>query len=374
MSGIYLHIPFCRQACVYCDFHFSTSLKLRTEMIDAMCRELELRKEYLGGEEISTIYFGGGTPGILAAEELALLMEQMHRYFIIKSDAEITLEANPDDLYKDKLQSLASLGINRLSIGIQSFFDEDLRFMNRAHDAHQAKQVIADAYQSGFKNISVDLIYGFPGLNEEKWKKNIETVKEYNIPHVSCYTLTVEKKTKLNHDVQQGKVMMPADTTVQEQFLTLRRNLLPEYNHYEISNFALPGFESKHNSSYWDGEKYLGIGPSAHSFNGVSRQWNISNNPLYIKGVNENQLQVELEQLSSLDRINEYIMTGIRTAKGIDLDKLRVLCSEVQFNMVENVIRRFLDEKLLEINANRVVLSEDAILISDYIASELFMV
>src|ERR1022692_1871049 len=284
MAGIYLHIPFCRQACNYCNFHFSTSLLYKNDFVPALLRETVIQKEYLGKEALETVYFGGGTPSLLHVDDLKKIMETLHSTFKIDYQAEITLEANPDDISTEKLKEWKALGINRLSIGIQSFFEEDLVWMNRAHNAQQAINSIKYAQGEGFSNITIDLIYGTPTLSNKHWKKNLEQAVGLDIPHLSCYALTVEPKTPLHKLIGQKKV---ADINADEQadqFLMLMDFLnAAGYEHYEISNFAKPGKKSRHNSSYWQGKKYLGLGPSAHSYNGIERRWNIANNNLYIQ-------------------------------------------------------------------------------------------
>src|SRR6266542_127154 len=278
MAGIYLHIPFCRQACTYCNFHFTTSLRYKNDLVKALAKEAEMEKEYLQGEEISTIYFGGGTPSILDIYDLRLLIDDLFKNYSVAPNAEITLEANPDDISSDKLKAWKDIGINRLSIGVQSFFKEELRWMNRAHNAELAVNSLLLAVKE-FDNITVDLIYGSPLLTDEMWKQNVERAIEFNIPHLSCYALTVEEKTPLHKLINTNKTQNVDDEKQARQFLLLMQWLKERgYEHYEVSNFAKPGFRSRHNSSYWKREKYLGLGPSAHSYNGSERRWNIANN------------------------------------------------------------------------------------------------
>lgn len=283
MAGIYLHIPFCKQACYYCNFHFSTSLAQKDAMVQAILREIQLQQNYLDGLAVSSIYFGGGTPSILPEEDLQALLQALHQHFNITPDAEITLEANPDDLTAAKLAALKAAGINRLSIGVQSFHEEDLQWMNRAHNSQQATQCITLAQAAGFENITIDLIYGGPTLSDEGWAANVQQAIALKVPHLSCYALTVEAGTALDHFIKKKKMAAVDTDKAARHFEQLMQWMQAAgYEHYEISNFALPGWHSRHNSSYWQGKSYLGIGPSAHSFNGTSRQWNIANNTAYI--------------------------------------------------------------------------------------------
>ena len=333
MSGLYLHIPFCKQACHYCNFHFSTSLKHKEPLLDAMLGEMEQQKDYLGGKKLNSIYFGGGTPSILSEKDLNHIFEKIYQLFEVAEGAEITLEANPDDLDTAKIKALQQLPVNRLSIGVQSFFEEDLTFWNRAHNAKEAISCIEEAQAAGFENLTVDLIYGSPTTSDERWMANVEQLLKFEIPHLSCYALTVEEKTALAHFVKTGKAKPPKDEHAARQFNTLMEIMKTNgYDHYEISNFAKPDFYAVHNSSYWKGENYLGIGPAAHSFNGTSRQWNIANNANYIKAINALQQKdgpfkskyplFEKETLTTIQQYNEYVMTGLRTIWGCSFDKL----------------------------------------------------
>ncbi|HEY2349834.1 MAG TPA: radical SAM family heme chaperone HemW, partial [Puia sp.] len=320
MAGIYIHIPFCKQACTYCNFHFSTNLGLQNDFTAALLKEIELRQAYIQGEMIETIYFGGGTPSMLSSEALHQIMDSVTGHFRIVSNPEITLETNPDDINPARLNDWRKAGINRLSIGVQSFFSEDLTWMNRAHNSDQAIRAVEDSKKAGIENFSLDLIYGTPGLTEEKWESNLQRAISLEPAHISCYALTVEPKTPLFHLIKMKK-SVPVDPEKQaSQFLTGIRVLeAAGFEHYEISSFARPGMKSRHNSSYWMSKKYLGLGPSAHSFDGTSRQWNISNNALYIKSLNTGQLCYESENLLPRDLLNEYIMTSLRTNEGLDL-------------------------------------------------------
>lgn len=323
MAGIYLHIPFCKQACHYCNFHFSTSMAYRAEVIAAIAKELDLQKDYLRGALVESVYLGGGTPSLLGPEELALLFGQLEALYVIHPEAEITLEANPDDLTEDRLAQLRDSPVNRLSIGIQSFADEDLVFMNRAHNAKEAGRCIELAHRYGFDNLTVDLIYGTPTLSNEQWADNIKKVIDYQVPHLSCYCLTVEPQTALDHFVKTGKAKPVDDKKAEEQFIFLMEELAKAgYEHYEISNFARPGHYAKHNSAYWLGEPYLGVGPGAHSYNGESRQWNIAHNGKYRQALAKDEVPYERELLSADQRYNEYVLTRLRTRWGVVLTDL----------------------------------------------------
>ena len=321
MAGIYIHIPFCKQACHYCDFHFSTSMRYKNEVVQQLLNEIRLRQSYLQNEIIETIYFGGGTPSLLNEDELKNILLTIRQYFTVSKKAEITLEANPDDLSKEKIKAFTNTSINRLSIGIQSFFDEDLVTMNRSHDATQATQCIDFIRDGGITNFSIDLIFGYPQLSDTKWKSNVEKAMQYAVPHLSCYAMTVEPKTVLAKYIKQKKSPPIDNEQSAKQFEYLMQTAKSNnYNHYEISNYALEGYEAKHNGNYWKSKSYLGIGPSAHSFNGASRQWNISNNALYIQSLQDDKVPFEIETLTDTQRLNEYIMTSLRTIEGMDLN------------------------------------------------------
>jgi oxygen-independent coproporphyrinogen-3 oxidase len=320
MAGIYLHIPFCRQACHYCNFHFSTTLKRKNDFTDALLKETALRAAYIQGAKIDTVYFGGGTPSLLEQADLERIMGAIHEHFSLSPAAEITLEANPDDIGIPALRSWRSMGITRLSIGVQSFYDEDLRWMNRAHNAAQSLDAIRTAQDEGFAELSLDLIYGGPTLTDDRWKENIERALRLGVPHLSCYALTVEPRTALDHLIRRRKVE-PVDPERQaRQFLILMECLEGAgFEQYEISNFSLPGRRSRHNSSYWKGIPYLGLGPSAHSYDGRSRQWNIADNTKYLHAMEAGAPLFEKEELTTEQRLNEYIMISLRTVEGCDL-------------------------------------------------------
>ena len=375
MAGVYLHIPYCKQACHYCDFHFSTNLKTRTAMIDAMLQEMDLRRNFLPDEPIHTIYFGGGTPSLLEISDLKRLMAGIRARWIESRDAEITLEANPDDLTPEVLEKLKTGGINRLSIGIQSFFQEHLEWMNRGHNAQQAHQCITDARAAGFENLSVDLIYGFPMLSDEQWKQNIERVVALRLPHISCYSLTVEQGTALDKFIRNGKQSQPDDEQSVRHFEMLTDALRTAgYDHYEVSNFALPGFVSRHNHSYWTGAGYLGIGPSAHSFNGRERCWNVRNNQLYIRQIADGTFAPECETITGETAYNEYILTRMRTAKGIDTEQIKQQF-DIDFNTnFKPQIDRLLQEKKLINDGSVLKLTRQGFLWADDIAEQFFII
>ena len=376
MSGIYIHIPFCKQACHYCDFHFSTSMKKKDEMVLALAKELQLRKDEFQYDAefpcIETIYFGGGTPSVLTVKEIQLLIDTVRQNYPVSQNPEITLEANPDDLSEENLKAFAAIGINRLSIGIQSFFEEDLKLMHRAHDSVQAKKCLELATRY-FDNISLDLIYGIPGMTNERWRQNIETALSFGIPHISSYALTVEPKTALNKLIQTGKVAAPKDEVAQEHFLILVETL--EANglvHYELSNFGQENYFSRNNSAYWLGKKYLGIGPSAHSYDGVSRSWNVANNALYLKAIQKGELPREVELLSQEDRYNEYIMTGLRTIWGVSLVRIEQEFGTDYLNYLKQQSQKFIHDGLLIITDGILKPTLKGKFLTDGIASDLF--
>jgi oxygen-independent coproporphyrinogen-3 oxidase len=372
MSGIYIHIPFCKKACHYCNFHFSTQLERKSELVDSIVQEIHWRKDYLSDRNINTIYLGGGTPSLLNKKELDLIFEALQQSFEIASDAEVTLEANPDDLTIDKLKDLASSPVNRLSIGIQSFYEEDLLYMNRSHNAVQAQECITQAQDLGFDNLSIDLIYGSPTTSDAMWKTNVQKAIDFKITHLSCYALTVEPKTALAHMIEKQKTAAPDESKAADQFRYLiDRTKAAGYQHYEISNLALDGGFSKHNTNYWMGVPYLGIGPAAHSFDQNSRQWNIAHNIKYMKAVQNRDLELlsEKEVLSPIDQTNEYILTSLRTMWGMDLNKVKL---EEHRTQIKTTMQKYLDEGLILHNSTY-VLSEKAKFLADGIASELFV-
>ncbi len=386
ITGIYIHIPFCKQACYYCDFHFSTSLKRKDELIDALVKELELRKGELLNQTIETIYFGGGTPSLLTTAELQLFIDTVYKHYNVTEGPEIALEANPDDLVKDRIMQLFNGPVNRLSIGIQSFFEDDLQSMNRAHNSKEAKSCLKEATKV-FDNITIDLIYGIPNMSIEKWNKNLQIAFSFGVNHISSYALTIEPKTALATFIKRGTYPpINDDLTLQHFNLLVAEAEKQGFIHYEISNFGKEGYFSKHNTSYWQGKSYLGIGPSAHSFNGKQRSWNVANNTKYIKSIQENKLPIEIETLSKEDRFNEYIMTGLRTIWGISLDKIESDFGLEYKSHLLVLAEKFINQELLVISNVPITIrsekSHNQILtctpkgkfLADGIASDLFMI
>ncbi|MFS2189556.1 radical SAM family heme chaperone HemW [Mucilaginibacter sp. Mucisp84] len=372
MAGIYIHIPFCKQACHYCDFHFSTTLKYKDEMLHALISEVKLQKGYLNGETIETIYFGGGTPSVLSGDEISKIINAITELHTVSSTAEITLEANPDDLKPDKLKALRQTPVNRLSIGIQSFFDEDLVWMNRVHRGQEAESSVKRAQDAGFENITVDLIYGYPMLSDTKWKQNLDKVFELNVPHVSTYSMTVEPQTALAAFISKKKQPPMNEQQSAEQFIVLMDAMQAHgFEHYEISNFCKPGQYSRHNSNYWKGVKYLGIGPSAHSYNGETRQWNIANNAKYMQALETGKLQAETEELTEENRLNEYIMTSLRTIWGLDLARLNQIAKGASAELLKAAAEYFDREWIIQ-KDNVIYLSATGKLYADHIAAGLF--
>jgi oxygen-independent coproporphyrinogen-3 oxidase len=379
MSGIYIHIPFCKQACHYCDFHFSTSLKKKDEMVAALAKEIQLRSNPITHhpspitETIETIYFGGGTPSILSIADLKFLIDEVYRNFKVVENPEITVEANPDDLNLETIRQLANLSVNRLSIGIQSFFEDDLKLMNRAHNAEEAKNCLEFA-KHYFDNISIDLIYGIPNMSSKKWMQNIETALSFGVPHISSYALTVEPKTALHSFIQKGIIAAPDDEVAHEHFQILVDKLSENgFIHYELSNFGKDNFFSKNNTSYWLGKKYIGIGPSAHSYDGTNRGWNVSNNLQYIKSIQENKVPIEFETLTKTDRYNEYVMTGLRTIWGVSLDQIEQKFGKTYLDYLNQQSAKFIDDHLLFLDENILRTTKKGKFLSDGIASDLFL-
>jgi oxygen-independent coproporphyrinogen-3 oxidase len=374
MAGIYIHIPFCKQACNYCDFHFSTSLQHVEEMTDAICKEILLKKSRIADEHIGSIYFGGGTPSLLPEKALARIFDTLTSNFSIAADAEITIETNPDDLDAKKIAQLRQLPVNRFSIGVQSFFNEDLVWMNRAHTANEAETCIKRSQDAGFENLSIDLIYGFPLLTDEKWMSNINKAISLQTPHISAYSLTVEPKTALAAAIKKGKQIPVNDEQSAAQFITLTEKLaIAGFDHYEISNYSLPGRHAIHNTNYWRGIPYLGIGPSAHGFNGNVRYLNIANNAKYMQQLALGKLAETIEELDIYDRFNEYIMTSLRTMWGTDLQKIGNEFGKIFLEDTLKNIVPFLQRDWLKNENNKLILTPDGKLFADYIASELFL-
>jgi oxygen-independent coproporphyrinogen-3 oxidase len=373
MAGIYLHIPFCKQACHYCDFHFSTSLKYKDEMLQALLKEITLQKDYLAGEAIETIYFGGGTPSVLASDEICRLIDAITGLHTVAANAEVTLEANPDDLNGAKLSGLRATPVNRFSIGIQSFYDEDLQWMNRVHRAAEAETSVMRAQDAGFENITIDLIYGYPLLSDTKWKHNLDKAFGLQVPHISAYSMTVEPQTALAAFISKKKQPPMSEQQSAGQFTLMTDAMqLNGFEQYEISNFCKPGHYSRHNSNYWRGVKYLGLGPSAHSFNGDTRQWNIANNARYMASIlQEGKLPAEVEQLTEDNRLNEYIMTSLRTAWGLDVNKLEAIAGGSAGILLKTAAPYFADGRLVQ-NDHIITLTQKGKLYADNIAAGLF--
>ncbi|QES89525.1 radical SAM family heme chaperone HemW [Rhizosphaericola mali] len=374
MASIYIHIPYCKKACYYCNFHFSTTLHSMSEMILSICKEIQLRSTYLPKNEIiESIYFGGGTPSLLNDEQLSEILQTVRNQYNIAENAEVTLEANPDDIQKNKLAFWKSIGINRFSLGVQSFQNEDLVWMNRAHNSQQSLQSIKDIQEAGFENITIDLIYGTPTLSDENWEKNIETAIQLNIPHLSCYALTVEEGTALDKMIAQHKKENTDPDKQARHFEYLMQRLKTAgFDHYEVSNFGKPGFHSRHNSAYWQGKKYIGIGPSAHSFNGNSRQWNIANNAKYIQTLSNNEIPFEIENLTPHQQLEEYIMTSLRTMEGLNLQLITENWGENSVQRIEKLAKKFLDNELMIKQNGYLILTDKGFLLADGIAADFF--
>lgn len=375
MAGIYLHIPFCKQACTYCNFHFSTSLKMKDELLQAMLRELEMQRHYLQGHTIETIYFGGGTPSLLTASEIMRLTDRIYELYEVGELKEFTMEANPDDLTPQYLKELRHTPVSRFSIGVQSFKEEDLKYMHRAHTAREADYAIKAAQDAGFDNLSIDLIYGTPGLSDADWKHNLAQVRELAIPHFSAYALTVEEGTALHHSIAKKKTtpVDAAQSAAQFEILAEQAEVMG-FEHYEISNLALPGRYAVHNTNYWRGLPYLGVGPSAHSFDGKNqRRWNVANNALYIKSIlGDNLLTYEEEVLTPVQHLNEYIMTSLRTMWGCDLDRVAHEWHSDYVQQILNDAEPFIDKGQLLHRDSKLTLTHKGKLFADHIAGSLF--
>jgi len=374
MSGIYLHIPYCKKACHYCNFHFSTNFKNKMLLVEALHQEILLRKDFFDGQEVETIYFGGGTPSILSAAEINTLIASLAAVHPISKEAEITLEANPDDLTLDKIEELKNTPINRLSIGVQSFREQDLQWMNRAHNAQQSNDCIKRAQDHGFDNLTIDLIYGLPHLSNEDWQHNLETFFKLNINHLSAYCLTVEPQTALDHFIKTKKEPPLDELKARNQMLLLMEAIPANgFEQYEISNFAKNNKYARHNSSYWKGKSYLGLGPAAHSFSGNQRMWNVANNAKYIHSIQKNVLPLNTEILSKNDHFNEMVMLGLRTIWGIRKDKVLTDFSENDWNKLVLEAEAFEQKKWLTIQDDCIVLTTQGRLKADFIAGELFV-
>ena len=371
MAGIYIHIPFCKQACHYCDFHFSTTMKHKTRMVDALCAEIELRKEEID-DEIHTIYFGGGTPSLLTSEEIERIIDEVRLHYQVTQYPEVTLEANPDDLSESVITNLAESSVNRLSIGIQSFFEEDLKLMNRAHNAEEALRSI-ELTKANFDNYSIDLIYGIPEMTEERWLQNLRKALAFDVPHISCYALTVEPKTALKKFIEKGIVAPVDDEMAQKHHdILVAETEKKGLDNYEFSNFGKPGFYSENNMAYWHGETYLGIGPSAHSYNGTSRSWNVANNAKYMAAIEEHSLPLEREVLSQVDRYNEYVMTRLRTMWGISLQEVEEYFGSDYQEYLLKQAENHISQELLLLDEDFLIVTKKGKFLSDGIASDLF--
>lgn len=374
MAGIYIHIPYCKQKCSYCDYHFSTHFNSKEQMVQAIVQELILRKNECN-EAIETIYFGGGTPSVLTLDELNLIFSTIFDHYSIAENPEITLEANPDDLSELKIKALKSTPINRFSIGVQSFFEEDLRQMNRAHRAEEALTAVKMVQNAGFENITIDLIYGSQTTTDEMWRENLQIALDLQVPHISSYVLTVEDKTLLQHQIVSGKIPDIDEFKQARHFEILVKTLLDNgFEQYEISNFSKPNCRSRHNSNYWNGHLYLGIGPSAHSYDGKNRSWNMSNNSIYIKKILSGELPSEFEQLSAEDRFNELLMIKLRTVEGLDLQQIQ---QEFPINFYEDLMQELmihLDNQTVAIHENHLVLTTKGKFLADGIAGDLFRI
>lgn len=379
MAGIYIHIPFCKQKCSYCDFHFSTNFKYKTELLAALQKEIILQKDHFKTETINTIYFGGGTPSVLTEKELNLLLEVIYSNYKVNENIELTMECNPDDITSKKINEYKKNGVNRLSIGIQSFFDDDLQFFNRAHNANQAEQSILMTQDAGIDNITLDLIYNSPLLTLNKWEQNLDKFINLKVPHLSAYTLTVEPKTTLHHLVKTKQTSLPTDEQAIEQFkLLIEKTKQAGLIHYEVSNFGKEGYFSRHNSNYWKGENYLGIGPSAHSFikntTSQKRSWNVANNTQYIKAINQGTPYFEEEFINETTAFNEYILTRLRTIWGLDLAYMKNTFNPVLLRHFEKELQVYKNTELITISKNTVTLTTKGIFMVDKITADLFYV
>ena len=375
MAGIYIHIPFCSQACSYCDFHFSTSLKNKSNIISAINMELKNEQKYLEGESISTIYFGGGTPSLIDNILIESILRTIQNNFNVSDHLECTIEANPEDISSNKINDWFTLGFNRISLGVQSFRAQDLNYMNRIHTQEQSLRSIELLNKSKINNFNIDLIYGFPSLSDDAWTSNLQQVIQLDVPHISCYCLTIEPNTALFHHIN-NKQEMPLEPKRGRDHFLIARDILTNnnYSHYEISNFSKNGYKSAHNNNYWNKTKYLGVGPSAHSFNGRSRRWSIKNNTIYYTKILKNEIIYEEEILTPKDIINEYILTSIRTSAGLDLSRIKQQVSESDFNIFNLEVHKLHQSGFIELKNEMIYLNEKGMLFSDRISQNLFLI
>jgi len=374
VAGIYIHIPFCKRKCHYCNFFSVASQKYKQNFLDALGKEIFLQRSYLAGKEIHSVYFGGGTPSLMDTQEIDHILEEIRKYYILSKDIEIILEANPDDLGKGKIADYKDIGVNRMSIGVQSFHDTDLAYLNRIHSAIQAIDAINEIQSAGFQNVSIDLIYGIPVLSNKQWEENLDKAFSLGVQHISAYALTVEPKTALDILIKKKKLTAPGEEHVIDHFRILMTKMKEKgFIHYEISNFCKEGFYSGHNSMYWSGEHYLGLGPSAHSYNGISRQWNVSGIIDYIDQIKRKDRFFEMEMLTPSQRFNEYVMTSLRTIWGCDLNRIRREFGEEFAVRSSQLAAQFIDSGLMVEKEGVFYLTDEGKLFADGIASELFV-
>jgi len=371
-GGMYLHIPFCKQACHYCNFHFSTSLHYKDDLVDALCREISIKGRQFNAPKLKTIYLGGGTPSLLSAVDLQNIFNSIKTNFQVNAEAEITLEANPDDINTDWLDMLQATPINRLSIGLQSFYNEHLTWMNRAHNEAEALQAIELSQERGYHNLNVDLIFGFDSFSLTQLETELKIIVAKKIPHISTYNLTVEEQTMLHKKIKRGEIQTPTEQTGVTHFLFIHEFLTQHgYAHYEISNYALPGFESQHNTAYWHGKPYLGIGPSAHSYFAETRSWNVSNNQQYIRALKEGKIPQESESLDDRTRYNELVMTSLRTQAGLSTAEIELFGEDIYRHFITKTLLLIKDGKIIQTD-DRFILSLEGMILSDHIFVELF--
>jgi len=374
MAGIYIHIPFCKKLCFYCDFYHVITTEDTSPFIEALLKEASQRKDYTGKEPVTTIYLGGGTPSVLSINEISVILDHLRKLFPITENCELTIELNPDDVNPVYLNGLKNAGINRISLGVQSWRDADLKMLNRRHDSSRAAKALRETFNAGFENVTIDLIYGIPGMSATEWKANLDFTFSFEIKHLSAYHLTIEKGTVFGKMQEKGLL-----TEIEEEESSMLFNILIEkaeaagFVHYEISNFGKPGYFSVHNTNYWKQINYLGLGPSAHSFNGYSRQWNVSDLKGYIKSVNSGKLHFQSEELDSKTRFNEYIMTSLRTMWGLDLDYIEKTFEKEGYDYVVNMSGKYKEYGLMNLDKKNLVLTNQGKMISDNIISDFML-